>query len=119
MPSSGMLQRVALVRTDISEMMEALCSSRMSVHTRATWHNVPEDDILYIYFCFRMPAFYIFVLIHGFLASLHGTNFFWYAVMCFNRSGCTIGEKHMWNIELQNDLSVVYTEYLTLCATLT
>jgi hypothetical protein len=53
MPSSGMLRHVALVRTNISEehgasvtlMMEALRSSEMSVLTRATQHNVPEDGI--------------------------------------------------------------------------
>jgi hypothetical protein len=87
MPSSGILRRAALVRTDISEehiasiirirngelgtlasmhrllvmavvvpsspilviqMMEALRSSERPVLTRATWHNIPEDGILYI-----------------------------------------------------------------------
>jgi hypothetical protein len=76
MPSPGMLRRVALLRTDVSEevgivflcsvrrllgtanvvpgslilvtfMMEALSSSETSVLNRITRHNIPEDCILH------------------------------------------------------------------------
>jgi hypothetical protein len=40
-----MLRRVALVRTGVSE--DALSSSEISVLTRATRHNIPEDPILH------------------------------------------------------------------------
>jgi hypothetical protein len=69
MPSSGMWHTVDLVQTDASEeriasifrveksaseeraqaggcrlqMMEAICSSETSVHTRSTWRHIPED----------------------------------------------------------------------------
>jgi hypothetical protein len=47
-----MLHCVALVRTDITEelgssIMEALSSSEMSVLTRATRRNIPEEGVLH------------------------------------------------------------------------
>jgi hypothetical protein len=44
MVSSGLLRRVALVRTDVSEEPGA---SETSVITRATRRNNPEDTILH------------------------------------------------------------------------
>jgi hypothetical protein len=62
MPSSGMLHRVADVRTEVSEerianvvpsspilaivMMEKIRSYETQVLTRATRHHIPEDGIL-------------------------------------------------------------------------
>jgi hypothetical protein len=95
MPSSGMLHRVAFVRTEVSEeciasiirvtrvgdivflcsvlqllvtadipsslMMEAIHSSEMSILTRATWCNIPEDGIL------KFSSWCITLIIAGFL----------------------------------------------------
>jgi UDP-N-acetylglucosamine 2-epimerase len=44
MASSGMLRRVAIVGTDVSD---ALNSSETSVRTRASRRNIPEDTILH------------------------------------------------------------------------
>jgi hypothetical protein len=46
--SSGVLHRVALVRTDVSEKLNAsiISFSETSVLTRATRRNIPEDGIL-------------------------------------------------------------------------
>jgi hypothetical protein len=70
MPSSGMLRRVALVRTDVRRllvtanfvpispilvtlMMEALRSCEPSFLTRAPRRNIPEDGILHRLGCLR------------------------------------------------------------------
>jgi hypothetical protein len=68
MPSSWMVRRVALVRTDVSSiirltsspilvtlMMESLNSYETSVLTRATRRNVPEDGILRVELYFHSP----------------------------------------------------------------
>jgi hypothetical protein len=59
MESSGMIRRVALVRTDVSEQRSAsiirvirfgeLSSSKTYVLTRATWHKIPGGAILHSY----------------------------------------------------------------------
>jgi hypothetical protein len=61
MPPSGLLRRVALVRTDVSEERIAfiirvtrvgglgtlaVTSNRSMLFTRVTWHTIPEDNIL-------------------------------------------------------------------------
>jgi hypothetical protein len=63
MMSSGMLRRVALVRSDVSAelsasfitlMTEALNSSETSVLTRATRRNTPEEPFLIVGFLCRI-----------------------------------------------------------------
>jgi hypothetical protein len=64
---SGMLRLVALVRTDISKelssqilvtpMKEALSSSEISVLTRVTQRNIPEDTILHIHVALHNPIY--------------------------------------------------------------
>jgi hypothetical protein len=80
MPSSGMLSHVTLVGTDVSEERSAsvirvtrisdlgttlavtsnqcmLLRSTMSVPTRATWRNIPEDDILLSHCCENLKSY--------------------------------------------------------------
>jgi hypothetical protein len=84
MVSSGMLRRVAPVRTDVSEepsasfirvtridelgTTQAATSNRRTLRrnstetsdfTRATWHNIPQDTILHSHRCENLK-YYIF-----------------------------------------------------------
>jgi hypothetical protein len=54
MTSSGLLRRVALVRTDVSE---ELSPSETSVLTRVTRRNIPEDVILHSHRCENLKSY--------------------------------------------------------------
>jgi hypothetical protein len=38
-------------------MMEVICSSETLVLTRATWHNIPQDDILHSHHCKNFKSY--------------------------------------------------------------
>jgi hypothetical protein len=43
-------------------MMEVICSSKMLVLTRATWHHVSEDGILHSHCCENFRSYMICLL---------------------------------------------------------
>jgi hypothetical protein len=49
-----MLYHVDLVRTD---NLEERITSKSSVLTRATWHNIPEDGILHRHHCEYLKSY--------------------------------------------------------------
>jgi hypothetical protein len=61
MVSSGMLRRVAAVGTDVSE--EALSYSEMSVLTRGTRRNIPEDIILHSHRRENLKSYTVYFLV--------------------------------------------------------
>jgi hypothetical protein len=63
MVSSGLLRRVALVRTDISK--EAPGSYETSVLTRATRHNNPEHTILHSHRRENLKSYTVLVLTYS------------------------------------------------------
>jgi hypothetical protein len=54
-----MLARVALVRTDVSEVLSA---SETSVITRATRRNIPEDTILHSHRRENLKSYKVFLV---------------------------------------------------------
>jgi hypothetical protein len=85
MPSSGILHRVALVRTDVSEerygyvpsspvlvtlIMESLRFSETSVLTRATRRNIPEDTIFHSHHRENLKSYKLLVKFVKIMCSL-------------------------------------------------
>jgi hypothetical protein len=43
--------------TLVTLMMEAICSSKTSVLTRAIWHNIPKDGIFHSHHCENLKSY--------------------------------------------------------------
>jgi hypothetical protein len=41
----------------VTLMIAVICSSKMSVLTRAIWHNIPEDGILHSHHCGNLKSY--------------------------------------------------------------
>jgi hypothetical protein len=60
--NQSMLQRNTSSQIFVTLMVEAIRSSEMSVLTRATWCNIPEDDIPHSHCCENLKSYIVYIL---------------------------------------------------------